>query len=272
MQQRNNFHLKLLSVIIPAYKQEKTIIRNLKQIDKALSSQGYPYEIIVVVDGIVDKTYVKALTYKSKKIKILKYEVNEGKGHAVRYGMLHAKGDIIGFIDAGMDIDPAGFRMLLNHMEWYNADIIVGSKLHPASKVNYPWYRTVLSWGYRWGTRTLFGFKVRDTQVGLKFFKRKVVRDVVPRLLVKRYAFDVEILALSYALGYKRIFEAPVKIYFRNSGISSQNVWKIIGLMLWDTAAVFYRLKILRHYSKKKVTKKKAAVNKKIFMAMQVNK
>lgn len=250
MQRKNNFQLNLLSVIIPAYKQEKTIFQNLKQVDEALASLGYPYEIIVVVDGILDHTYENAIKYKSKKIKILKYEKNQGKGHAVRYGMLHAKGDIIGFIDAGMDIDPAGFRMLLNHMEWYNADVIVGSKLHPASKVNYPWPRTILSWGYRFGTFVLFGFKVRDTQVGLKFFKKNVVIDVLPRLLVKRYAFDVEILAVSYALGYKRIYEAPVQIYLRNSGITSKNVWNIIGHMLWDTAAVFYRLRILQYYTK----------------------
>src|SRR5205085_11878020 len=105
-------------------------------------------------------------------------------------------------------------RMLLNHMEWYNADIIVGSKLHPVSKVNYPIYRTILSWGYRIFTSTLFGFRVRDTQVGLKFFKRKVVMDVLPRLVVKRFALDIEILAVAYSLGYKRIYEAPVKINF----------------------------------------------------------
>src|SRR6185437_4638949 len=161
MPRRNRVRKKLLSVIVPAYKQEKTIVKDIKNIENALSDLGYRYEIIVVVDGIVDKTYKKASTVKSNKIKILSYEKNQGKGHAIRYGMLHAKGDIIGFIDAGMDIHPAGLNMLLNHMEWYNADIIVGSKLHPVSKVEYPFYRTVLSWGYRLFTMTLFGFKVR---------------------------------------------------------------------------------------------------------------
>jgi hypothetical protein len=171
--------------------------------------------------------------------------------------MLHAKGDIVGFIDAGMDIDPNGFAMLLSHMEWYNADIIVGSKLHPVSKVKYPFSRKILSWGYRLLTRILFGFKVRDTQVGLKFFKKRVVKDVLPRLLVKQYAFDVEIFAIAYKLGYTRIYEAPVEINFKNSTITTVNVWRTIMLMLIDTFAVFYRLKILHYYDNFNVKKKK---------------
>ncbi len=251
MQSKNSFKIELLSVIIPAYKQEKTIVKDIKTITKALETLDYKYEIIIVVDGIVDKTYTKALRYKSTKVKILGYDKNQGKGHAIRYGMSHAKGDIIGFIDAGMDIHPAGFKMLLNHMEWYNADVIVGSKLHPVSQVNYPLWRKILSWGYRFLTRQLFGFKVRDTQVGLKFFKRKVIKDALPRLLVKKYAFDIEMLAVCYRLNYKRIYEAPVMIEFKVNTIQSVNVWKTILHMLWDTLAVFYRLRILRYYDRK---------------------
>ena len=255
MSHKNTFIINLLSVVIPAYKQEKTIVHDIKNIAKTLYDIGYPYEIIVVVDGMVDNTYKNASKIKSPKIRVLSYQRNQGKGHAVRYGMLHAKGDVIGFIDAGMDIHPAGFKMLLSHMEWYNADVIVGSKLHPVSKVDYPIYRTILSWGYRLFTATLFGFKIRDTQVGLKFFKRKVVYDVLPRLLVKSFAFDIEILAVAHALGYWRIYEAPIEIKFRdNSSIISKNMWVIILNMLWDTCAVFYRLKILQHYTTKRRT------------------
>ena len=199
------------------------------------------------------------------------YAENQGKGHAIRYGMMHANGDVIGFIDAGMDIHPAGLKMLLNHMEWYNAQIIVGSKLHPVSKVNYPFYRTVLSWGYRLLTRILFGFKVRDTQVGLKFFKRNVIRDVLPRLVVKRYAFDIEILAVAYALGYTRIFEAPIEISFKNNSIVSKDLWKTISLMIIDTFAVFYRLRITHYYQVYK-KKKRKSLEKDVNVAMDINK
>jgi len=251
MQRKESSTIKLLSIIVPSYRQEKTIVRDIKNISRALNELKIKHEIIVVVDGIIDRTHQRAAQLQSKQIKIIAYKKNEGKGHAIRYGMMHAKGDVIGFIDAGMDIHPEGFRMLLNHMEWYNAHVIVGSKLHPVSKVNYPFYRTVLSWGYRTLTWMFFGFKVKDTQVGLKFFRRKVIRDVLPRLLVKRYAFDIEMLAVAYALGYKKIYEAPVKIKFNKNSIISKTLWRTIFLMIWDTVAVFYRLKIRHYYLKK---------------------
>lgn len=250
MQQKNTLGIKLLSVVIPSYKQEKTIEKDVKKIQKALDALGCKYEIIVVMDGINGKIPNNWPSKKNSKIKILSYEKNQGKGHAVRFGMWHAKGNIIGFIDAGMDIHPSGLSMLLNHMQWYNADIIIGSKLHPVSKISYPLWRKILSRGYRLLTITLFGFKVRDTQVGIKFFKRNVIKDVLSRLLVKNFAFDVEILAVAYHLGHRRIFEAPVEINFKNnrSSITSKNFWKIIYSMLLDTLAVYYRLKIIKYY------------------------
>lgn len=248
--------IKFLSLVVPTYKQEKTIETDIRNLQSALASLPFSHEIIVVVDGMLDKTYARARRLRSKSIRIYKYAKNQGKGFAIRYGMLKAKGDIIGFIDAGMDIDPNGISMLLSHMIWYNADVIVGSKLHPVSQVEYPLWRKILSRGYRIVTRLLFGFTVRDTQVGIKLFKREVIRDVLPRLLVKEYAFDVEILAVTYYRGYKRIYEAPVKIEFKNSQtISPKNLWRVVFSMMWDTLAVFYRLRILHYYDK--VEKKK---------------
>lgn len=240
---------KLVSLIIPAYKQEKTIKSDLERIKNIMDQLRYQYEMIVVVDGIQDKTYEKAKQINSPKIIVTGYKHNHGKGHAVRFGMAKAKGDIIAFIDSGMDINPNGISMLLEHFEWYNADIIVGSKLHPVSKVEYPFTRKILSWGYRLLVKTLFGLNIRDTQVGIKFFRRKVLEDTLPRLLVKTYAFDIELLAASYYLGYKRIYEAPIELDFSGvSTITSKGFWRTIFHMLWDTLAVFYRLRILHYY------------------------
>lgn len=243
--------IKLLSLVIPAYKQEKIIEENIDKVEETLKSLPFPFEILVVVDGFVDKTYERALHCRKKNIRILGYKQNRGKGYAVKYGMLHAKGDIRGFLDAGMDINPTGISMLLNHMQWYDADIIVGSKLHPVSQVKYPLMRKVYSWGYRVLIRLLFGFQVRDTQVGIKFYKKDVVEAVFPRLLVKHFAFDVETLAVAYSLGFTRIYEAPIKLEFNNYGIINSPVfWKVILLMLWDTLAIFYRIYILHYYNK----------------------
>lgn len=237
-----------LSVIVPAYKQEKTIYKDLANLDKALQETNYDYEIIVVVDGEVDNTKKEALRYQSAKVKVLGYKENHGKGYAVRYGMSKSSGDIVAFIDAGMEINPTGLRMLLEHMKWYDADILVGSKRHPVSQVNYPLIRRIYSFGYQTLVRVLFGLKVKDTQVGLKIFKRKVLKKVLPRLLVKRYAFDVEMLSVANYLGFKRIFEGPIELNYR---FSSNINYKTIFLMLWDTLAVFYRLRILHYYDSK---------------------
>lgn len=243
--------MHLISIIIPAYKQEKTIKNDLIRIKHVLDQLRYDYEIILVVDGNADKTLQNAQKMKFNKIIVTGYNTNKGKGHAVRFGMAKAKGDIIAFIDAGMDINPNGLSMLMEHFEWYNADVIVGSKLHPVSKVNYPVTRKILSWGYRTLVRLLFGLSIRDTQVGMKFFRKKVLEDVLPRLLVKTYAFDIEIIAVAHYLGYKRIFEAPIELDFTGvSSITSKNFWNTIFLMLRDTVAVFYRLKILHYYDR----------------------
>lgn len=241
--------LQKLSLIVPSYKQEKTIVHNVERLMEVMVRTGIPFEIIVVVDGKLDQTYEKLARLRSNKLKVFEYEKNQGKGYAIKYGGLKATGDVIGFMDAGLDIDPTGISMLVNHLIWYDADIIVGSKLHPVSQVNYPLYRKFLSWGYRTLTRLLFGFKIRDTQAGMKLYRSEVVKDVFPRLIVKHFAFDVEILALSYALGYKRIYEAPIKLNFNGgNSITSSTLWKTISLMLWDTFAVYYRIKILKYY------------------------
>lgn len=241
--------IQLLSLIIPVYKQEKTIQRNLLLILGELELLSCPYEVIVVIDGEEDQSLQNAKKIHSPHLSVIGYKTNHGKGYAVRFGMAKSKGHIIGFLDAGGDIHADGISMLLSHFRWYNADIIVGSKRHPASKVNYPNNRKLLSLGYQIIIKLLFGMTIRDSQVGIKLFRREVLEDVLPRLLVKKFAFDIEILAVANHLGYRRIFEAPVEIDFSGvSSITSTNFLTVVYKTLWDTLAVFYRLRILHYY------------------------
>ena len=240
---------RFLSLIVPAYKQEKTIKKDLENIDQILKNGlggSYDYEIICVVDGITDNTEKEANKANSHKISVISYTENKGKGFAVRFGMQRAKGDLVSFLDSGMDISPKGIMMLMAHMDWYNADIIVGSKRHPVSKVNYPLIRKILSVGYHLGSKILFGLPLTDTQSGIKIFTRQVVEAILPRLIVKRYAMDIEMLAVAKHIGFNRIFEAPIEVTFNQS--TSRINWKTVFRMAWDTAAVFYRLKILHYY------------------------
>ncbi len=237
----------LLSVIVPAYNCN-TIDRDLLGIQKYLDELNRPYEIICVVDGVKnekDNTADQAKTVRGPRIKVFPYKQNRGKGYAVRFGMARARGGIIAFIDAGGDLSASGIGLALEHMKWYQADIIVGSKRHHASRVEYPFQRKVLSFIVQRVTRFLFGINVSDTQTGLKVFRREVLEKVLPRLLVKQWAFDLEMLAAAHRLGFTRIYESPVEISFNfasNVGLNS-----VINFAT-DYLAIFYRVHLLHYY------------------------
>ncbi len=237
----------LLSVIVPAYNC-KSIDRDLLGIQKYLEELNRPYEIICVVDGVKndkDNTADVAKSVRGPRIKVFPYQKNRGKGYAVRFGMARARGGVIAFIDAGSDLSASGIGLALEHMKWYKADIIVGSKRHHASRVQYPWKRKVLSFIVQRATRYLFGIDVSDTQTGLKVFRREVLEKVLPRMLVKQWAFDLEMLAVAHRLGFTRIYESPVELQFNfasNVGMNS------VVNFATDFLAIFYRVHILHYY------------------------
>lgn len=237
------------SLIIPVYKQEKIIKQDIEDVLVTLSAAGRDFEIIAVIDGELDKSLAEAKKVKDPRVHVVGYKTNHGKGYAVRYGFSQATGDVIGFKDGGMDLKSKALPLMLAQFEFRGADIVIGSKRHPDSKVDYPLSRKILSWVYQKFAKLLFGLDVRDTQVGMKIYRRKVLEDVLPRLLVKKFAFDIEMLAVAYHLGYKKIYEAPVEIdlFSGKSSIVWSKLLRVILNMLNDTLAVFYRLRI-RHY------------------------
>ncbi len=246
----NNKNDHLLSLIIPVKKQEKTIVKNIREIKKALNKIRYPAETIIVVDGIEDRSLEKIKKANIPGVTTISYLKNQGKGYAVRLGMKKAKGDYIMFIDAGMEIDPNGISMLLEHMEWYNADIIVGSKRHPVSQVDYPLTRKILSYGYYYFVKLLFDINIHDTQAGIKIFKKKVLQKILPRLVENKFASDLEMLVVAKKLGFKRIYEAPIKLDYKASSITSAANLSAIWQILVDTLVIFYRKNIIRYYDR----------------------
>lgn len=240
----------LFSLIIPVYKQEQTIRRDVEDALEALSETERNFEIIPVIDGFLDRSFQEAKKVKDRRVRVVGYRTNHGKGYAVRFGFAHARGTVIGFKDAGPDLKVTALPLMLAQFEFQKADIVIGSKRHPDSRGTYPLYRRILSWGYQKFTKLLFGLDVTDTQVGLKIYRRSVLEDVLPRLLVKKFAFDIEMLAVAYHLGYRKIFEAPVEInlFTGKSSIVWRGMVRVIANMMNDTLAVFYRLKILRYY------------------------
>jgi glycosyltransferase involved in cell wall biosynthesis len=239
-----------LSVIVPAYREGRHIRENLGHLLTELDLLGIAYEVIVVSDGNSDETAREAERVVSPRIKVIEYNRNMGKGYALRCGVAHSSGELVTFIDADMELDPRYIRGFIAVMESFDCDAVVGSKRHPMSNVQYPPARRLQSSIYQLLIRILFRIKVRDTQTGLKLFRRQVLAEVVPLLAIKRFAFDLELLVVARQLGYKKVMEAPVDLNYRfESTIDPSAVWRI----LWDTAAIFYRLRLLRYYQRERL-------------------
>jgi len=238
-----------LSVVIPAFNENEKILDTIKECEISLT--GIDHEIIVVDDGSLDGTYekVQEFTIGNNNVRIVNYGCNRGKGFALRYGFKQTQGNFVVFIDADMNIHPRQILTFIKEMERTGADVVVGSKRHPDSKINYPVNRKIFSEIYYRFVKILFGIQVKDTQVGLKLYKRKVLEDICPMVLVKKYAFDIEILANAYRLGYT-IRDAPIEINMNfESHINKKAIWH----MFFDTLAIFYRMKIIHYYDDKLV-------------------
>src|SRR5258708_11113795 len=157
--------------------------------------------------------------------------------------MANAAGDVVTFIDCDMQIHPEEIGRMARLLDLYDADVIVGSKRHPLSVVHYPAFRRLQSSCYQLLIRLLFRVRVRDTQTGLKMMRREVAERVLGVALVKRFAFDLELLAIATRLGYWRIIEAPVVI---EQPFRSTTNLRAVAHILWATAAIFYRMHLPR--------------------------
>ena len=243
----------LLTVVVPVYNGGEEIVENVGVIRRALAEglPGEEVELIVVSDGSIDDTAERLLAARSDAdIRVIHYDRNLGKGYAVKTGALASHGEWVALVDADLDLDPGSIPSYLEVARHEGLDFAIGSKRHPESLVHYPLSRRVASRCYQELNRWLFRLDVRDTQVGLKVFRRAVVDEVLPLLLVKRFAFDLELLAVAVALGYRRIRELPVRLDYRFSG--SQLGSRAVLRALVDTLAIFYRLRVLRTYQRKR--------------------
>jgi glycosyltransferase involved in cell wall biosynthesis len=242
-----------LTVVVPVYNGGPEIVDNVGVIRRAVAGDLSPedVELVVVSDGSIDGTAERLLAARSDvDMRVIHYGRNFGKGYAVKVGALAARGRWIAIVDADLDLDPGAIPGFLGIAEREQLDFAIGSKRHPDSVVQYPRSRRIASWGYQQLNRLLFSLDVQDTQVGLKVFRREVADEVVPLLLVKQFAFDLELLAVARALGYRRVRELPVRLDYRFTG--SEVTSRTVARALWDTAAVFYRLRILRTYERKR--------------------
>ena len=202
-----------LSVIIPAYNEEKRISETLKSIDGYLSRQNYDYEILVVSDGSKDGTsnLVRGLGSDIKGLRLIDNKENHGKGYVVRQGMLDAKGDLRLFTDAD---NSTSIEHLDKFLPYINEgfDVVIGSIAvagHKVASGSEPLWRRILGKVGNLFIQIMAVPGVYDTQRGFKLFTEKAVQDIFPKLTITRWGFDVEVLALARKFGHK-IKELPV--------------------------------------------------------------
>ena len=239
----------MLSIVVPAYNEGEHIYDNLMIIDKALKAFCSDYEIIAVNDGSKDNTgaEIKRASADNSNIKDFGYAVNRGKGGAVAYGAVNSCGDVVGFIDADLDLSPNLIPGYVDAFVNAQADVVIGSKMHKDSKLEYPFKRKVVSFCYYIMLKVLFGLKCHDTQTGLKLYKGELIREIAPLRKIEGYAFDIELLALASKKKAK-IIEMPVVLnYSRGESfgrIKFKDVWK----MFTDTWKIWWNLRVRKTY------------------------
>ena len=236
-----------MSVILCAYNEGKIIEDSIHNVDDVMSRTGWNYEIIIVDDGSSDDTRKKAIncTHANHNghLKVIGYEKNMGKGNAVRTGFAHAQGDSVVVIDSDLDVDPKLIPSYVYALK--SNDIAVASKWHPQSHTVVTLRRRVLSFGFNALSKLFTGIKLSDTQTGLKAFRREVLERMSPKFVVKRYAFDLELIGACNHAGY-RIVALPVDVH-----IESMVSLKEIIRMTLDMFGIAYRLRVLKYYQRK---------------------
>ena len=237
-----------LSVIIPAYNEENRLSFTLKDIDRYLSRQNYEYEILVVDDGSKDRTVevVQSLALKIKNLRITGYKNNRGKGYAVSFGMLEAKGDYRLFTDADNSTSIDQIEKMWPYFK-KDYDVIIGSRDIKGAVLDPPqsWLRNFLfGEGFKLYRKIIIGlWKIEDTQCGFKGFTKKAAESIFSKTRIERFAFDPEALVLAKKQGYK-IKEIP--IYWKND-LSSKVNFKSILRMAKDILVIKWNI-IKRKY------------------------
>jgi glycosyltransferase involved in cell wall biosynthesis len=235
-----------VSVILCAYNEGDVIEDAIDKVDYVMMGTGWSYEIVVVDDGSLDDTRERAVNYKDAKgkerLKIIGYRKNMGKGNAIMAGFARVRGDFVVVIDGDLDVDPG---LIPDYVEALKkSDIAIASKWIPQSRTTMTLRRKFLSFGFNALSRLFTGIKLRDTQTGLKAFRKKVLDRVSPKLVVKRYAFDLELLAACNHCGFK-IVDLPVEVDIKGK-VSFGEIFR----MALDMFGIAYRLRVLKSYQR----------------------
>lgn len=189
-----------LSIVIPAYNEERRLALSLEKLDAFIQSENLNAEIIVVDDGSTDGTVRLVMRAMQEKpyLRLLQNHINRGKGYSVRRGVEAALGDTVLLTDADLSVPMKELPKLMSALE-QGADIAIGSRGIDAGgqRVWAPWHRQICSAGFKIVVQSVLGLHFEDTQCGFKLFKRKAARLIFSRQRIERWGFDPEVLMLA---------------------------------------------------------------------------
>jgi glycosyltransferase involved in cell wall biosynthesis len=236
-----------ISVVMPAFNEADCIIKSIADVKEQFEAVCQECEIIVVDDGSTDGTRKLAeAAADGQVVKVLGYPTNQGKGHALKMGFHRATGEFTFMFDSDSEVQPR--ELIAYIMALQSADIVIGSKRHPLSRVRTPVFRRFLSIGFNVLERILTGVRATDTQAGLKAARSGALYRILPLLSVKKYAFDAELLSVASLLDL-RIKELPVFIELK----ASFSIRKVFRMFI-DLLGIAYRLRVSRWYQRNMVT------------------
>ena len=207
---------KKISIIIPAYNEALRIKQTLYEVLEYVDEKKLKVEIIVVDDGSKDSTAHTAREIKDKRVVVLSYKPNQGKGYAIKTGVKEARGDLILFIDADHSIPISHLKEFLPCIKTH--EMVIGSKaMKKTEKVkSQKKHREFLGRCFNFLVRVITGVRFKDTQCGFKLFDAKAAKKIFSQMKVKRFSFDVEALYLAKKYGYK-VKEMPITLTSRET-------------------------------------------------------
>lgn len=191
-----------ISVIIPAYNEEKRVEKTILAISSYMRENFDDYEILIVDDGSRDNTKGVVEKYTNDKIKLLSYGENRGKGGAVKYGILNSSGDFAVFTDADLPYPPSAIKEAVKILNETDSDFILGARKQAENGEKYPLLRRIMSFGFSVMVKLILKLNVPDTQCGFKAFKSACAKDIFSKTRVFGWGFDVEAIFIAVKSGY----------------------------------------------------------------------
>jgi glycosyltransferase involved in cell wall biosynthesis len=244
-------HTKKISVIVPCFNEEQTVCDNLRKIFQYLEANFAGFEIIAVNDGSTDKTIeeLKNLSHDIPLTIIDNFE-NEGKGKAVKDGILKSNNEIVMFLDADLAIPIEELNKFIAEIS-NGYDIVIASRFVPGGKViqKVLWYRVIMEKVFRF-IRTIIvdNYKIKDTQCGFKVFKKDAAMKIFPLMTIKRFAFDAEIIFIAGKLKYKTkelpiTLQNPIRSHIRIFGDSLNMLLDLMRIRINSFKNIYERNK-----------------------------